>query len=172
MHNHTPKPPGDLQVPDPNAPGYVGTYDPPPPYEAAKGRTDSPMSERNDGLNGVPMTEDGLPLLVASTEQEFWLYVHWLADYLYRPETYPGPELDRRSAIHEVIGIESDITSRVWNDPYADYPPRHLCPGGARHSDILHREPLARVLSRVHSREDRRKVLEWFFVELNRDLAK
>jgi hypothetical protein len=107
-----------------------------------------------DAFDAVPEGSDGLPMLVATTEEDYWLYLRWLADYLYRPEDFPGESLRETEALSEVIGLEIDIASSIWNDPYADYPPASR---NARthvgHADFLHRKELSEILSRVPSYE-------------------
>lgn len=124
-------------------------------------------------FNDVPSDSDGKPMLVATCEEDFNVYVTWLAGYLYRP--IPGSEepLPEESAGIEIIGIESDIAHAIWNDPHAHYPPPdRLPPNGARHADILHQAALSKILSRVPDQAIRIKLLRRFYKELNRDMSK
>jgi hypothetical protein len=119
------------------------------------------------GFDAVPLDANGVPLWSANEREEYWRYVDWLADYLYRPEDFPGEPLPYDTAALEVIRVEIEIASIIWNDPYADYPPEDQLPlGTPPYSDFLHREALARTLSRVPDRMERLKLLDRFFSEL------
>lgn len=102
-------------------------------------------------------------------------YIDWLADYLYRPSAVPADPLPEQRAGIELIRIEIEIMSAIWDgdDPYADYPPQdRLPPSGAYHADILHRREMSDVLSRVPDRATRIRLLHRFYDELNTDLRK
>ena len=114
-------------------------------------------------------------MLAAACEEDFMAYIDWLADYLYRPGAVPQDPLSEQGAGGELIGIEIEIMSAIWDgdDPYADYPPQDRLPAnGAYHADILHRKAMSDVLSRVPDRATRIKLLHRFYDELNTDLRK
>lgn len=121
----------------------------------------------------VPADASGNPMLVAACEDDFSIYIEWLADYLYRPNSVPEEPLSQQRAGLALIEIEAEIAAVVWNDPYDDYPPEdRLPPNLARHADILHRKSISLVLSRVPDHAIRLKLLQEFYAELNRDLCK
>lgn len=112
-------------------------------------------------------------MLVAAGEEDYRIYIEWLADYLYRPGALAEESLSESCAGSELMGIESEIASAIWRNPYDDYPPQDRLPANlARHSDILHREAMSRVLSRVPDRAVRIKLIDHFYVELNCDACK
>lgn len=112
-------------------------------------------------------------MLVAAGEEDYRIYIEWLADYLYRPNALDKEPLSESCAGRELMGIESEIASAIWMNPYDDYPPQDRLPANlARHSDILHREAMSRVLSRVPDRAVRIKLIDDFYVELNCDACK
>jgi len=112
-------------------------------------------------------------MLVAAGEEDYRIYIEWLADYLYRPSASTDETLSESSAGSKLMGIESEIASAIWMNPYDDHPPQDRLPANlARHSDILHREAMSRVLSRVPDRAVRIKLIDNFYVELNCDAHK
>lgn len=112
-------------------------------------------------------------MLVAANEEDYWTYVEWLADYLHRPSANLEEPLSEKRAGIELIGIESEIASAIWRDPCSDYPPEDRLPANrARHADILHREAMSRILSRVPDRVVRIRLIDRFFVELDCDAHK
>lgn len=125
------------------------------------------------GFDEVPLNVYGEPMLVARDVEEYWRYLDWLVDYLHRPDEYPGTPLSYKVAQGELISIEIDIASAIWEDPFEDYPPPYLLSyGSPRHADYLHREEIARVLSRVADRAERLNLLHRFYTELNFDSSK
>jgi hypothetical protein len=47
---------------------------------------------RDYRFGDVPKYKDGRPLLVCRSEREYWAYLFWLADYLYKLEAEPCEE--------------------------------------------------------------------------------
>jgi hypothetical protein len=126
-------------------------------------------------FDDVPMDAAGNPMLAAACEEDYMTYIDWLADYLYRPGAVPEDPLPEQRAGIELIGIEIEIMSAIWegDDLYADYPPQDRLPAnGAYHADILYRKAMSHVLSRVPDRASRIKLLHRFYDELNTDLRK
>jgi hypothetical protein len=120
----------------------------------------------------VPLYE-GNPLLSAHGEEEINFYLEWLADYLFRPGGADQSVLTDEEARIEILDIECEIAYRLWDNPFEDYPREDELPGnGARHADILHREKMCAVLSRVPSREYRIWLLHRFYREFYRDFHK
>ncbi len=112
-------------------------------------------------------------MLAAGTEEDYAAYITWLADYLYRPTEIGREPLSEKEAGLELVGIETEIADWIWNHPFEDYPPEdRLPPNGARHADILHRQSMSDVLSRVPDRAIRIKLLKRFYLELAADASK
>lgn len=127
----------------------------------------------SNAFDEIPMDARGVPMLVAASDEDYGTYVEWLADYLYRPSAMPQEPLVEWLAGTALIGIESEIASAIWDDPYADYPPDNRLPDNlARHADILYREAMSLVLSRVPDRAVRIKLIHAFYAELNCDASK
>lgn len=122
-------------------------------------------------FSAVLIAEDGKPLNVANSEDNYALYLDWLADYLHRPSpmTPATAILSLEKAWSRVSRIETEIAAWIWKHPFDDYPPVNYKP---RHSDILHRVELCRILSRVPDHADRRELLHRFYRELNIDSQK
>lgn len=127
----------------------------------------------NNTFDQVPADARGEPMLVAAGEEDYRIYIEWLADYLYRPSAVAEEVLSEGCAGRKLIGIESEIASAIWMNSYEDYPPQDRLPANrARHSDILHREAMSRVLSRVPDRAVRIKLIDHFYTELDCDAHK
>jgi hypothetical protein len=127
----------------------------------------------NECLNGVPLDALGAPMLSATNEADYQAYIDWLSDYLYRPEADLGEPLTEAQAGLELVEIEMEIADWIWTHPFDDYPPAdRLPPSGARHWDILHREAISEVLSRVPDRRTRIRLLDSFYTELIADAHK
>ena len=125
------------------------------------------------GFDDVPTDAAGESMRAAQSEGEFNAYIEWLADYLYRPSAEPGPCFSPDEAWSELIGIEIEIANWIWTHPYEDYPPEdRVPPSGARHWDILHREAICRVLSRIPDSSTRVSLLRNFYTELIADAHK
>jgi hypothetical protein len=122
-------------------------------------------------FSAVPKGVDGKPMNVAGNDENYAIYLDWLADYLHRPSSMmpPSANLSLEKAWSRVSRIESEIAEWIWQHPFDDYPPDNYQP---RHSDILHRVELCRILSRVLDHADRRELLHRFYRELNIDLSK
>jgi hypothetical protein len=128
---------------------------------------------RPNGFDDIPLDLAGEPMRVAQSEREFIAYIEWLADYLFRPSAVQEASLSLAEAWSELVGIEIEIANWIWTHPFDDYPPQErLPPNGARHWDILHREALCRILSRVPDRIARISLLNGFYTELNTDASK
>jgi hypothetical protein len=128
---------------------------------------------RPNGFDDIPLDLAGEPMRVAQSEREFIAYIEWLADYLFRPSAVQEASLSLAEAWSELVGIEIEIANWIWTHPFDDYPPEDLRPpSGARHWDILHREAMSRVLSRVQDRRTRTRLLNDFYTELNADANK
>lgn len=124
-------------------------------------------------FDDVPKDASGNPMLVAACEEDYMAYIDWLADYLYRPFAGPQDPLSEQRAGIELVAIEIEIASAIWDDPSADYPPQDRLPANqASHADILHRKAMSEVLSRVPDRATRIKLLHNFYAELNADSRK
>jgi hypothetical protein len=109
----------------------------------------------------------------AQSEPDFVKYIEWLADYLYRPGALSELNLSPAEAWSKLIDIEIEIANWIWTHPFDDYPPADLLPSnGARHWDILHREAICQVLSRVPDRATRMRLLNNFYTELITDAHK
>ncbi len=129
----------------------------------------TPMKSFND----IPENSRGEPMLVATNEQDYQIYIAWLADYLFRPSEISGQSLSEKEAGLELIGLEIEIADWIWTHPFEDYPPEdRVPPNGARHADIFHREAMSRTLSRVPDRATRIKLIHDFYVELDHDAHK
>lgn len=112
-------------------------------------------------------------MLVAQSEADFNAYIGWLSDYLYRPSAMSQQPLSDEEAGIGLIGIEIEIADWIWTHPIEDYPPEGSLPAnGARHADILHREAMSAVLSRVPDRAVRIKLIHDFYTELDCDAHK
>ncbi len=112
----------------------------------------------------------GEPPREARGEYDHPSYLDWLAEYLYRPDAYPGNTLDFDHARLAVHGIETKVAFVIWETAFDDSPPDHCTPpAGAMHSDFLYREALCRVLSRVPAHGDRVQLLDRFYCRLNAD---
>src|SRR5690349_24854060 len=116
----------------------------------------------------VPSDLYGEPINVSSDEDSYNRYLHWLADYLYRPSPQmpASATLVLEEAWSRVSLLETEIAFWIWDHPFEDYPPDNYQP---RHADILHRAELSRILSRVPSHADRHELLDRFYQELGVD---
>lgn len=110
-------------------------------------------------------------MLVARTEAQYRTYLEWLADYLYRPWQFTGTAMNLQDARAQILAIESEIASEIWSNPGKDYPP-NLGVLSPRHADILHREAIAGILSRLPDHCERVSLLHTFYQELARDSSK
>ena len=112
-------------------------------------------------------------MLVASNEEEYQMYIAWLADYLFRPGEKPLKSLSKEEAGRELIKIETEIADWMWTHQFEDYPPSDSLPrNGARHADILFRQAISKILSRVPDRATRIVLLNSFYMELSVDAHK
>lgn len=122
-------------------------------------------------FGGVPRGPDWQPLNRARAPEDSEMYVDWLADYLYRPKPQMPSSaiLSLEQAWPLVSQIEVEIAGWIWDHPFDDHPPDSYQP---RHADILHRPELSKILSRVPKYNDRREILQRFYVELATDAMK
>ena len=125
------------------------------------------------GFEDLPEWRDGTLLMRAQDPEQYDFYLAWLADYLYRPEPATPPLTEEEAAI-QVIGIESDIAEWIWEHPFEDYPftEKEQHPELPGHADICHRKELSSILSRVHDKNTRIKLLHRFYTELEIDSHK
>jgi hypothetical protein len=77
--------------------------------------------------------------------------------------------LSLEAAWSRVSRIETEIASWIWEHPFEDYPPDSHQP---QHADILHRVEVSHILARVPTHDDRRKLLDRFYRELEIDSHK
>ena len=123
------------------------------------------------GFDDVPIYQ-GRRLFRARGEQEYSFYLSWLADYLYRP--MPGQTwLLYGEASRRIVGIESEMADWVWERPIMDHPtPSHEGHDRPGHADFSHRKELSAILSAVFEKQDRVKLLDWLYQELDADARK
>ncbi len=125
------------------------------------------------GFDGVPADEQGRPILVARSEEDYRAYIAWLADFLYRPDLANCINDEVPGTSPSLMSIEIDIADILWRNPYDDYPPPEtIPPSGAMHADIFHRAAMSRILSRVHDRPTRIRLIDDFYSELYLDARK
>ena len=133
------------------------------------------MKEPPANFNAVPTDESGRPMSAAYDEHTYEIYLKWLADYLYRPESVMPTSaiLSLEDAWSKVSQIESEIAFYIWEHPWSDYPPSDEENESApSHGDYFHRPELSKILSLVPGHADRRELLHRFYQELSTDAAK
>lgn len=120
-----------------------------------------------DEFAAVPDGHEGEPMLFSCCQESYELYLNWLAEYLYRPNPSEAA-LSFDEAWSLVARVESRIASWFWEHPLETYPPG-LEEGDPEHADFIHRVELSAALSRVHNHEDRFRLLNQFYRELDID---